>query len=1167
MSSIETKPAFLDRFDSIWSKMRRTHIGQAICWVVVIAVVGFSALVALDYWLEVGRNDRAVGLGVVAVVSLVLAATWIYSALRRWSRPKTATEIEERFPELGQAVRTSVEFGSRSAEALGNEGVQPALVSALAADTEQRAAPLQIDSIVPVKRLWLAAGLACVVILIMLAGVAVNWEWRVATLRALLGDQAYTELTISPGHLTVEEGDALPLSIDIAGRTNRNVILATRSLDSEEGWVERELTAADVVSSQPRLIRYETTLNNMFDSLEYRVLAGSTQSETYRIDVRHPLAIESIRADVTPPAYTGLEPSTLEKGSWNVIDGSTIRVNITLDRPPTTAMMILTERGVRLGPGERPKVEEIPLTIDGAILSTTLEPRQDQTYAIVAQASDGMQLPANKFRIRVRYDQPPKIWFEEPSEVLEVHSIAEVLLRVRFRDDFGMSRAGIVFEVNNEQEYFLRQKDYIALAAELEAAGQTSEITTRDALQRLLPLELFDLEEKDSVTYYGFAEDNFPGAAHRSETDLRFIDIRPFRRIYHLPTPSGQGGGNNNNNLPQVRSLQQIIARQRFNLNRTIRLDRNAKSGSEPTLVEVDRAATFEDELSKSTHELAEFLDEREFDGSDLLFQAETVMLTAVDSLNVSKYYNSAQQQKDALRLLIEGRNTLEKFLRTATAAQRNAVRNFSRQQTQRLRQGKQNKKDEEDPETLVRRIRRLADEQEFVYKTLSSGGGGGGQENAQSVDAEGGESQSEKASGDGGDDGDEPEQDMEDSENDDTSSEMSREQIEQRQQDLAVEARDVETILNRLRDASDLVRERASAVADAADQVSGELSRGSTDDATETARQTSAMLRELALNVEGVLSSEVTQNISMARDLAGMVAALQRRLAVEADPDDQDADDQDAEGSRQSTEDEDDENQRGGGVDENEEELDDARLAELARRAARLGETGRTMKDILDAAVERTSPREREAVRRLNEVLSTGEVDETVERMTEVERMLEERRGRDARVESEDIADRLDVLARELDQVYRSIVTPRLEQLMALEDRAVQARDELQALETNEQISTWHRHTLELTEDLDKAKAVGDSLDQLDKAMEAEGWSKMTDRRRWNWKRGENDNYVPPPSYSTAMRAIIEEIQQQMQELILTDLVADDNEATPPKYQHLVDEYMKVLSSDVGAR
>lgn len=1156
MSTVENKPAFLQRFDSIWAKMRRTQIGQAICWGIVIASGGFAALAALDYSFEVGRNDRAVGLGIVGIVSLTLALTWIVRAVKRWSRPNTATEIEERFPELGQAVRTSVEFGSQSAEVLGTEGVQASLVSALAADTEERAAPLQIDSIVPVGRLRVAACLASVVVLALVASVAVNWEWRVAAMRALLGDQPYTELTVSPGHLTVQEGDSLALAIDITGRTNRAVIVSTRPVGSDEAWIERELSADEAIATEPRLVTYEASLTNILDPIEYRVTAGPAQSDVFRIDVRHPLAIDSIRADITPPEYTGVEPSTVDEGNLNVIDGSTVSLSFTLDRAPKTAKLILTERGVRLGPGESPKVEERELTVDNATLSTELKLHQDHTYTLIAEAADGMKLPENKFRIRVRYDQPPEVWIEEPDEALEVHSIAEVLMRVRTRDDFGLSRAGIVFEVNNEEEYTLKEKDYAELATALAADGGEPSQQTRDAFQRLLPLELFGLEEKDSVTYYAFAEDNYPDAAHHSETDLRFIDIRPFRRIFRLPDPSAPGGANNANSV-QVRSLNELIARQRFNLNRTIRLDRKTQSGKEPTLVEVDRTATFEDDLSKSTHELADFLAELEFDGSDLLYQAETVMLTAVDSLNVGKYELSGQQQKDSLRLLIEGRDTIERTLRRgASAAQRNALRNFDRQQIQKLRRPKRDKEDEEDPERLVDQLRRLADEQTFVYKTLTNMTGGR-QQNAQPAKTKGGDGQSDNplAKGEEGEKSKdrgqgsqaEDEETMDADGND--PSEMSREAIEQRQSDLAVEVRDVETILNRIRNMSELARKRVAEAADAADEVSGALSRGSTDEAVETARQTSDMLRELALNVEGVMSSEASQKISMARDLSGMIAALERRIANEADPEEEKSE------------------VRGQGSEEEEPEAEEERMAGLARRAARLAETGRTMKDILDATVESNSRGDREAIRRVDEVLGEEEVDETVERMDDVRRLLAERREKDARVEGEDIADRLDVLARALDQVYRSIVTPRMEQLTALEARAARAAEGLKALETNEQISTWHRKALDLMEDLDKAKAVGASLDELYEAMQTEGWSKMADRTRWNWERGETGTFDAPTSYGRAMRTIIEDVQQQMQELMLTDLVADGNEATPPKYKHLVDTYIEVLSSDVRER
>src|SRR5439155_17125658 len=125
--------------------------------------------------------------------------------------------------------------------------------------------------------------------------------------------------------------------------------------------------------------------------------------------------------------------------------------------------------------------------------------------------------------------------------------LAEIVMRVRVSDDFGLTRAGIMFEVNNEEEYPLLKQDFPAVEAaakELNATGKLSP-QTRATLEKVLPLEHFRLSQQDSVMYYGFAEDIKPGQAQRTETDLRFIDIRPFRRNYRLIDPQdrmGQGG-------------------------------------------------------------------------------------------------------------------------------------------------------------------------------------------------------------------------------------------------------------------------------------------------------------------------------------------------------------------------------------------------------------------------------------------------------------------------------------------------------------------------------------------------------------------------------------------------------------------------------------------------
>jgi hypothetical protein len=52
--------------------------------------------------------------------------------------------------------------------------------------------------------------------------------------------------------------------------------------------------------------------------------------------------------------------------------------------------------------------------------------------------------------------------------------------------------------------------------------------------------------------------------------------------------------------------LDEVIARQRFNLNQTIRLETRSKARLD--VAQVDKVAAFENKLATQTHDLVEFL-------------------------------------------------------------------------------------------------------------------------------------------------------------------------------------------------------------------------------------------------------------------------------------------------------------------------------------------------------------------------------------------------------------------------------------------------------------------------------------------------------------------------------------------------------------------------------
>ncbi len=105
----------------------------------------------------------------------------------------------------------------------------PSLVAALEGETEIQAQPLPLDRVVPWRRVWAVAVAGGGRLLILLLPSAVlNPEWRIALERALLSNRPYTTLSVAPGNLTVEQGESVPIGVELQGRLKRDVVLYTR---------------------------------------------------------------------------------------------------------------------------------------------------------------------------------------------------------------------------------------------------------------------------------------------------------------------------------------------------------------------------------------------------------------------------------------------------------------------------------------------------------------------------------------------------------------------------------------------------------------------------------------------------------------------------------------------------------------------------------------------------------------------------------------------------------------------------------------------------------------------------------------------------------------------------------------------------------------------------
>jgi hypothetical protein len=243
------------------------------------------------------------------------------------------------------------------------------------------------------------------------------------------------------------------------------------------------------------------------------------------------------------------------------------------------------------------------------------------------------------------------------------------------------------------------------------------------------------------------------------------------------------------------------------------------------------------------------------------------------------------------------------------------------------------------------------------------------------------------------------------------------------------------------------------------------------------------------------------------------------------------------------------------------------AQLREMvAERAGQLAESGKTLQDVLKEIAKSTDPNDKDAVAKIQEVLKEIDIDKLVEEMGQVAGMIRSKKDSDAKLSSLDVADRLQIMAQRLDAAYRVIVAPQAEELRKLEQALLDLRERLEQLETPSQVAGWHRDARELLNELDKLGVSLEAREEFEKEMKKAGFGIEKDptKRTPDWSLVDG-RYVAPDGYAQPLLHLQEDIQERIQTLILGDLGNISDDATPPKYQELVEQYYKVLSQKGG--
>jgi hypothetical protein len=494
----------------------------------ILALLLAGVIAWLDYFWVIALPIRALALAAAAFVAVV----WLVRLSRQrdqYMLADAAADVEAEFEEYGQRIRTTLDYADPTVKtAVARED----MIHALSVDTERRAQHADFSQVVSRRPVFLSiAVLSGVFALCLVSLMKVPELWTSAG-RTLLLPLHYTGIAVTDVDKPVRFGEAVTVTVDVTGRPVREARLYYRPTADDQPWTELELVPDDVDGERTHKGlsgRLSATIEDCQRDLDYRIVAGPRRSAMYQITVLQPLEMLRFAAHVQPPIHTRLDAQTLDTLDLKVIEGTDIDFELVLSRPPAQADLVPVDNLATQDGAAREQTKAPELKIEGSTLQGRFDAVEtSRQFVFAARAADGMAFESPRFRIHVRPDDKPRIRFVKPPEDLEVTPTTEVTLSVDASDDFGIRKLGIVAQVADGPMQTLWERDFPHDEAPREARAQP-----------ILFLEEYPVTFRDAVNYFAYVEDNRPGDTRRSTTDLRFIDIRPYKREYQIL----EGGG------------------------------------------------------------------------------------------------------------------------------------------------------------------------------------------------------------------------------------------------------------------------------------------------------------------------------------------------------------------------------------------------------------------------------------------------------------------------------------------------------------------------------------------------------------------------------------------------------------------------------------------------
>lgn len=412
-----------------------THMG----WIVALASAAFVVLALFAAITIPASTFRVIAVGLVltalvGVLIMAIARSTIWSP----GTERLALAVEAKYPELKNRLIASLQLAGKART--NPEQYSLALVDLTIRQATQMSDAIDFAEALDRSRMkrsarWAGVGFGAVLLLTLLfPGLAKkSWDAYSRPLADYSAPVPYT-LTVVPGSVEAVkfddfritarvEGEALPRTISILHRSEGG---QWRSL----GDIQPVVASSNSSTSAGLTREFQHVLPQVKRDFEYYVVAGELTSPTYTVSAVDRPRVNSLRLEVFPPSYTGVQPLVLDANDGTVTApvGSKINIRVESNRD-------LSEAALAFSDGQ-----ELSMEVKGQTATVELSVRENRSYHLAMVDESGRTNPNPiEYTITAVPDREPSVEIALPGHNVDLNENMAVDLKIVARDDYGFS--------------------------------------------------------------------------------------------------------------------------------------------------------------------------------------------------------------------------------------------------------------------------------------------------------------------------------------------------------------------------------------------------------------------------------------------------------------------------------------------------------------------------------------------------------------------------------------------------------------------------------------------------------------------------------------------------------------------------------------------------------